>query len=175
VVAIVVSGPQATGKTTLAMALGAALSIPVFSRDPLMRALQVGLPWPASRHGPWVPATGLALQTALLARQLELGQSAILECIAPLAVRQNWRRMCQESGCRFVSVECTCSDAGAHRARFEQRRPGGRRVHGWGYVTATMKRYQPDSHADIEADAIRPVADLVADIAALARDRTPPR
>jgi hypothetical protein len=38
-----------------------------------------------------------------------------------------------------------------------------------------MKRYQPDSHADVEADAIRPVADLVADIAALARDTTPPR
>ena len=73
VVAIVVSGPQATGKTTLAMALGTALSIPVFSRDPLMRALQASLPWPVTRHGPWVPATGLGLQTALLARQLELG------------------------------------------------------------------------------------------------------
>jgi hypothetical protein len=83
--------------------------------------------------------------------------------------------MCLESGCRFVSVECTCSDAGAHRARFEQRRSAGRRSHGWRYVTATMKRYQPDAHADFEADAIRPVADLVAALAALARDATPPR
>ena len=173
--AIVVSGPQATGKTTLAMALGAALSIPVFSRDPLMRALRASLPWPASRHGPWVPATGLSLQTALLARQLELGQSAVLECIAPLPVRLEWRRMCLVSGCPFVSVECTCSDAGTHRARFEQRRRGGRRGHGWGYVTATMRRYQPDAAADFEADAIRPLADLVAGIAALARDATPPR
>ena len=173
--AIAVSGPQASGKTTLAMALGTALSIPVFSRDPLMQVLQDGLPWPASRHGPWVAAVGLRLQTALLARQLELGQSAILECIAPLSVRLEWRRMCLESGCRFVSVECTCSDAGAHRARFEQRRPVGRRAHGWGYVAATMKRYQPDAHADFEADAVRPVADLVADIAALAGDATPPR
>ena len=130
VVAIVVSGPQATGKTTLAMALGTALSIPVFSRDPLMRALQASLPWPVTRHGPWVPATGLGLQTALLARQLELGQSAILECIAPLAVRQEWRRMCLDSGCRFVSVECTCPDADAHRARFEQRPSAGRRCQG---------------------------------------------
>jgi tRNA A37 N6-isopentenylltransferase MiaA len=39
VVAIVVSGPQATGKTTLAMALGTVLSIPVFSRDPPASAL----------------------------------------------------------------------------------------------------------------------------------------
>jgi hypothetical protein len=117
VVAIVVSGPQATGKTTLAMAIGMALSIPVFSRDPLM---------------------------------------------------------CLASGCRFVSVECTCSDTGVHRARFQQRRPAGRRGHGWDYVTAKMKRYQPDADADFEADAIRPVADLVAGIAALARDATSP-
>jgi predicted kinase len=175
VVAIVVSGPQATGKTTLAIALSSALSIPVFSRDPLMQALQASLPWPASRHGPWVAATGLRLQTALLARQLELGQSAILECIAPLPVHLEWRRMCLTSGCRLVSVECTCSDAGVHRARFEQRLAGGRHAHGWGYVTATVKRYQPDAHADFEAGAIRPVADLVAGIAALARDATPPR
>lgn len=111
----------------------------------------------------------------MLARQLELGQSAILDCIAPLAVRQEWRRMCLESGCRFLPVECTCPDAGAHRARFEQRRSAGRRSHGWRYVTATMQRYQPDAHADFEADATRPVTDLVADIAALARDATPPR
>ncbi len=38
-----------------------------------------------------------------------------------------------------------------------------------------MKRYQPDAHADFEADATRPVTDLVAEIAALARDATPPR
>jgi predicted kinase len=69
VVAIVLSGPQATGKTTLAMALGTALSIPVFSRDPLMQALRTGLPWPVPRHGRWVPATGLRLQTALRAKR----------------------------------------------------------------------------------------------------------
>jgi predicted kinase len=169
VVAIVLSGPQATGKTTLAMALGTALSIPVFSRDPLMRALRPGLPWPL-RHGRWVPATGLRLQTALLARQLELGQQAILECIAPLAVRAEWRRMSLAAGCRFLSVECTCTDALEHRARFEQRRPAGRRGRDWGDVTATIRCYQPDTGADFVADAMRPVADLVAGIVALAAE-----
>jgi predicted kinase len=173
VLTIVVSGPQATGKTTLAMALGTALAVPVFSRDPLMQALQAGRPWTARRR--WVPAAGLRLQTALLARQLELGQSAILECIAPLAARQEWRRMSVAAGGRFLSVECTCTDAGAHRARFERRQGPGRRGRGWDDVAATIRHYQPDAEADFVADAMRPVADLVADVIAIAGDGTAPR
>jgi predicted kinase len=174
VLTIVVSSPQATGKTTLAMALGTAMGIPVFSRDPLMQALhRAGRPWPR-RRGRWVPAAGLRLQTALLARQLDLGQSAILECIAPPDARQQWRRMSVAAGSRFVSVECVCTDAGEHRARFERRHPRGRRVRGWRRVTATIRRYQPDAEADFVADAMRPVADLVAGVEAIAGDSTAP-
>jgi len=170
----VVSGPQATGKTTLAMALGTTLAIPVFSRDPLMRALhRAGRPWPA--RGRWVPAAGLRLQTVLLARQLELGQSAILECIAPRAAREEWRHMAVTAGGRFVSVECTCTDADEHRARFERRQGAGRRGRGWDYVAATIRHYQPDAGADFVADAMRPVADLVAGVVAIARDGAAPQ
>jgi uncharacterized protein YjeT (DUF2065 family) len=172
VVVIVLSGPQATGKTTLALALGTAMSVPVFSRDPLMAAL---LP-PRTPRGarrlagrfPWLPAAGLRLQTALLARQLELGQSAILECVAPLAARQQWRRMCTAGDGRFVSVECTCSDTDEHQARVEGRRAAGRSRLGWDYVTATISRYQPDPEADFVADAMRPLPELVAGIRAIA-------
>ena len=170
-VVIVVSGPQATGKTTLAMALGAAMSVPVFSRDPLMAALlpprAPGIARRLARQLPWVPAAGLRLQTALLARQLELGQSAILECVAPLATRQQWRRMCA-AGCRFISVECVCSDASQHRARVERRRAAGHSRLSWDYVTATTGRYQPDPDADFVADAMRPLSELVAGIRAIA-------
>lgn len=138
-VAIVLSGPQATGKTTLAMALGA-----------------------------WVPAAGLRLQTALLARQLELGQSAILECVAPLAARQQWRQMCAAAGARFVSVECTCPDPGEHRARVEQRVAEGRSRLRWDYVTATISRYQADPGADYVAEATRPLPELVRDVLKIA-------
>jgi predicted kinase len=172
VVAIILSGPQATGKTTLAMALGAAMSVPVFSRDPLMKALVPPraprmvrrLVWRAS----WVPAAGLRLQTALLARQLELGQSAILECVAPLATRRQWRQMCAAAKCRFVSVECTCSDPAEHRTRTQQRQADGRSGLGWDYVSATISRYQPDADADFVADATRPLPDLVASILKIA-------
>jgi hypothetical protein len=132
------------------------------------------LGWPR-QLGDWVPATGLRIQTVLLVRQLELGQSAILECITPTALRQQWREMTVRAGHRFVSVECVCSDAAEHRARFEQREHSAqRRRFGWEYVAATMRRYRPDKHVDFVADTVRPVADLVADIVRLGRSGAPP-
>lgn len=166
---IVVSGPQASGKTTLALALGAAQGVPVFSRDPLMAVLsRSGLP--RRRLGPLraVPAVGLDLVTALLGRQLELGQSAFIECVAPGAARDRWRRMTLDAGGRYIAVECICSDRAEHRARFEQRQQtADRRGYGWRYVTATLSRYRPDDAPDVVADAVRPLSDLVAEVVAV--------
>jgi predicted kinase len=74
VLTIAVSGPQGSGKTTLAMALGQSLGVPVFSRDPLMTVLlEGGMPLNARGGLKAVPVVGLELQTALLRRQLKLG------------------------------------------------------------------------------------------------------
>lgn len=156
------------------MALGRALGAPVFSRDPLMAVLSGDrLRW-HRLLGDRVPATGLRLQTALLARQLELGQSVVLECVIPPAVRRRWREMTADAGHRFVSVECVCSEPATHRARFEQRQHSAqRRSFDWDYVAATMRRYRPDEQIDFVADAVRPVADLAADIVDLVRSGTP--
>lgn len=141
---------------------------PVFSRDPLMDVLFEGrLGWPRLL-GDWVPATALRLQTELLARQLELGQSAILECVTPPALRELWREMTVQAGHRFVSVECICSDAATHRARLEQRpRRVRRRGFRWHYATAVRHRYRPDEHPDFVADALQPVSGPVGDIVRL--------
>jgi predicted kinase len=172
VVTIVVAGPQASGKTTLALALGRAAGVPVFSRDPLMAALLAGYPRPVRR---WLRGmasrTGLRLQTALLTAQLEAGQSAVLECVAPPGARRAWRELTQAAGGRYLAVECVCSDAAVHEARLRARREaaGGRGI-SWRQARATMRRYQPDPRADFVADALVPVGDLVAAVVRLLAD-----
>jgi predicted kinase len=168
VVTIVVAGPQATGKTTLALALGDALAIPVFSRDPLMAALAAGHPRFVRRClGGRTARAGLRLQTALLARQLQLGQSAILECVAPVSARADWRRLTAAAGGRYVAVECACSDQAMHRNRLAARQDQRGRSVSWRQVQATLRNYQPDPEADFLADAVLPVPELAAGVIAL--------
>jgi hypothetical protein len=92
------------------------------SRDPLMDVLYHHGIGRFLRRG-LVPAAGLDPQTALLARQLELGQPAIMECVAPMRARQRWREMTVEAGHRFTAVECICTDRAVHRARLNSAGP----------------------------------------------------
>jgi predicted kinase len=171
VVTIVIAGPQATGKTTLALALGRALSMPVFSRDPVIAALLAGRPrWVRRWRRGSAATAGLRVQTTLLSRQLAQGQSAILECVAPLTVRAEWRRLTTAAGGRYLAIECVCPDPALHQARLAERvSPIGPAVRGmsWREVQTTMRLYRPDPAADFVADARRPVDDLVCEIASM--------
>jgi hypothetical protein len=153
--------------------------MPVFSRDPVIAALLAGRPrWVRRWLGGRAAAAGLRIQTALLSRQLAQGQSAIVECVAPLTVRHEWRRLTAAAGGRYVAVECVCPDPAVHRARLAERAnsrglPGGDL--GWRQVQTTMRLYQPDPAADFVADARRPVDELVAQIASMTSPERPGR
>lgn len=170
-VTIVVAGPPATGKTSLAVALGTTLALPVFSRDPLISAQLAGYPrWVRQCLGTRAALAGLRIQTSLLARQLELGQSSILECVAPPAAMAEWRRLTLAAGGRYLAVECICSAVPVHRARVAARRDAsGGRGASWRRGQATMRRYEPDPEADFIADSVLPVAELAGCIASMAR------
>jgi hypothetical protein len=147
------------------LALGRALAAPVFSRDPIMAVLYRGR-WPLLGRGS-VPAMGLELQTVLLARQLELGQPAILECVAP-AVACDDRR----SGHRFISVVCVCTDPRRTVPASNSGPAAAPRI-GLGQGGRDDAPLRQDEHADFVADAVRPVTELVSAIAELVRSQAP--
>jgi predicted kinase len=156
-----ISGAQGTGKTTLALAAGQALSSPVFSRDVLMGALSAsGYPVDTMEDLQRLSSAGYRLQGALIGQQLSLGQSAIVECVAPDAVRASWRGMAEAHDARFLTVDCVVSDSSIHRERLAQREESGgrgRRIE-WREVEATVAMLGPPGSDTVVADAVHPVA-----------------
>ncbi len=126
---IVFSGLPGTGKSSLAEAVGRRLGIPVFSKDVLEAAIiRAGMTEQedARLQLGWA---GYELLTALGARQIRLGQSAILDSVASTAsIRTAWRALAHTHGADWRVIECICSDAELHRHRLEGRK---RNVHGW--------------------------------------------
>lgn len=156
-----ISGAQCTGKTSLARDLGAALNAVVISRDPLMASLwEAGVFAQDEHRAGRIGALGYRLQGALLAEQLAIGRSVVLECVAPPAVRDRWRKLAAESDAGFWAVECVCTDIAVHRQRFDQR--GQRRIGDWrltwDHVVKTLRTYQPYPGECLTADALDPPA-----------------
>ena len=119
---IVFSGLPGTGKSTLAEAVGRDLGIPVFAKDWLESVL---LRCEVLQGNPDKPLgfTGYELLTVLAERQLRLGQSVILDCVAASgSIRASWRALADQYGGGWYVVECICSDEHLHRRRLEVRK-----------------------------------------------------
>ena len=157
-----ISGAQGTGRTTLARAVGEAVSSPVFSRDILLSARRdSGYPVETMEDLQRLSSAGYRLQGALIGQQLSLGQPAIVECIAPEAVRGPWRRIAGSHGARFLFVDCVVSDRDLHQRRLEERETtgaGGWRRIEWREVEATLVGLGAPAAGCVVADAVHPVA-----------------
>ena len=129
---VVVSGPPASGKTTLALAIAPVLGLPLIAKDTIKQALMTVLPVPdvaASR------VVGRASVAALLAVAAESG-GAVLESV--------WHRSYALDDLRrlpgpVVEVFCRCDPAlaasrYASRAASRDRRPLRRRAGDGGAV-----------------------------------------
>jgi predicted kinase len=138
---IVLSGLPGSGKSTIAEGLSRALSLPVFSVDPIEAAM-----W---RGGLPKPSTGIAaydVAVTLADEHLRLGHSVIIDAVNPVeAPRAAWRDLAAKYRTDLKIIECACADEAVHRRRIEAR---VRNIDGmpevtWARVLQRRDEYQP--------------------------------
>ena len=158
---ILCSGLPGTGKSTLATALGRALSIPVFAKDWLEATL-----WRSGigreQSSGWA---GYALLTALAESQLRLGQSVILDCVAGReTLRGEWQALATQHGAAYRPVECVCADEALHQARLAGRQRGipGWYELDWAEVERVRAGYEPWTADRLVLDMATPLAENLA-------------
>ena len=124
---VLVNGPPAAGKTTLARALARDLRLPLLAKDDLKEALFDSLGTGDRDWSRQLGATTFDLLFLLAERQLEAGRSALLEA--------NWdaERACPQLQAlrgsipfRLVEVHVTAPEE-VLRRRFDERAASGRR------------------------------------------------
>jgi predicted kinase len=161
---IVFSGLPGTGKSSLADAAGHQLRIPVFAADWLLGSLS---PF-GGYHLDRLLDIGAEMLTTLAFRQLQLGQSAILDYPAEdLATRARWQTLAHAAGSRFKVVVCTCPDQQVHRARLERRErgiPGWHEGGNWANVQRRLAEFPPWTGEVLTVDAVRPLAENLATV-----------
>ena len=142
---IVLSGLPGSGKSTLAEGLSRALSMPVFSVDPIEAAM-----W---RSGLANQSTGIAaydVAIALSDEHLRLGHSAIIDAVNPVeAPRAAWRNLAVKHRAGLKIIECVCADEAVHRRRIEARI---RNIEGMSEVTWAQvleRRAEYESWSDV--------------------------
>jgi predicted kinase len=112
---IVLSGLPGSGKTVLAESLSRALSIPIFSIDPIEAAM-----W---RAGLAKAETGVAayeVARALADEHLRLRHPVIVDAVNPVeAPRAACRNLAAKHRVSLKIIECVCSDETMHRQRIE--------------------------------------------------------
>ena len=162
---ISVSGPQGSGKTTLARALAKRLGAPALSRDPLMGAIKdSGYPAEGEEDLQRLAITGYRLQGVLINEFLGQGLSVVVECIAPAPVRDAWRVVADRHSAAFLEVDTVVSDTKLHRERLDAREAsgqGGWRHIEWSEVEATIAALGPPSDGAVVADAVLSVEENV--------------
>ena len=147
---IVLSGLPGSGKSMLAEGVSRALSIPLFSIDPIEAAM-----W---RGGLKKDQTGIAayeVAIALADEQLRLGHCVIVDAVNPIeAPRAAWRSLAAKYRAGLKIIECICADETIHRARIEARRrniPGMPEIT-WARVLERRAEYEPWTDARLTLD-----------------------
>jgi predicted kinase len=114
---IVLSGLPGSGKTVLAEGLSRALSVPIFSVDPIEAAM-----WRAGLDKAKTGVAAYEVAQALADEHLRLRHSVIVDAVnAVEAPRIAWRKLAAKHRVSLKVIECVCSDETTHRQRIEGR------------------------------------------------------
>src|SRR5262245_27880010 len=112
---IVFSGLHGSGKSALAESLSRALSIPIFSIDPIEAAM-----WRAGLDKTETGVAAYEVAQALADENLRLRHSVIVDAVNPVeAPRAAWRNLAAKHRVGLKIIECVVSDETTHRQRIE--------------------------------------------------------
>jgi predicted kinase len=161
---IVFTGLPGTGKTSIAEAVARELGIPVFAKD-WLEATLIRCELQQAEGGPPLGSAGYQLLTTLAERQLQLGQSVILDSVAStLSIRSTWRTLAQTYQAEWRVIECICSDEAAQRDRMNVRQRGIPSWHelDWSEVERVKAYYAPWDEECLILDAVKPLTENIA-------------
>jgi predicted kinase len=161
---IIFTGLPGTGKSSIAEAVARELNIPVFAKD-WLEATLIHCELKPVEGAPPLGSAGYQLLTTLAERQLQLGQSVILDSVAStLSIRAEWRALAQTHQAEWRVIECICSDEATQRDRMSMRQrhiPGWHELD-WPEVERVRVYYAPWDEERLILDAVNPLADNIA-------------
>lgn len=162
---IVFTGLPGTGKSSVAEAVGRELGIPVFAKDWLEATLVRCELHPGREGGAGLGYAGYELLTTLAERQLQLGQSVILDSVTGTeSIRAQWRDLAAKYTVTWYVIECLCSDGAVQRLRLGARERGipGWHELDWAEVERVAAYYAPWQEPRLILDSVNPLAENIA-------------
>jgi predicted kinase len=164
-VLVIVGGLPGTGKSTVAEQAARMVHGALIAKDVIEATLwRSGIGREANSG--WA---GYELLSSLADAQLRAGGSAVLDSVAGYdRLRNGWRELARSHGAAVLEIECVCSDEPTHRSRIEGRDRG---IPGWYELTwqeveDARSRYEPWPGEHLVLDAVRPLDDNLARLAA---------
>jgi predicted kinase len=163
VLLVLVTGLQATGKSTMAEVAGDALGAPVLAHDWAMSGLR---PYPELQRAldtmdpPGHRIVGWSLLWALARAQLRRGSSVVLDGVARDPEVVGTRLVAAEEGAATLVCVTSCVDVELHRSRVEGRSRGIPNWYeiDWEHVAQARASWVTPVDLDIALEAADPVA-----------------
>lgn len=161
---VLVTGLQATGKSTMADVAASELGASVLAHDWAMSGLR---PYPDIQDAldamepPGQRAVGWSLLWALARAQLRRGAPVVLDGVARQPEVTGTRRLAAEEGAACLVVMTTCVDIDIHRARVEGRSrhiPNWYELE-WTHVAQARATWEPPADVDLVLEATVAVAE----------------